>query len=582
MKNYLQRQIHDRSQKILGPDVVTNSNGKRDVTSMTYNAEVSRKQLALAIVMHGYPLSLADHYYTNNFLTGLQPLFRVPCRNTIKKDILGMYEIERVKINKKIDANIGRIAITTDMWTATTQQKGYMAVTAHYIDNNWRLRNHLLQFIYVHAPHTADNLASRLFRCMMEWNVDAKLSSITLDNCSTNDKMINIIKSKLVSSFLIKDGALLHMRCTAHILNLIVKDGLDVLKDGIEKIRDSVVYWTATPKRIEFFQEVAKQTQIDYVNKLVDDCPTRWNSTYEMLSVALPYKDVFYRLKQRDESQSYTSCPNESQWEFAAVICDKLKIFNDISELFSGSSYPTTNLFFPKICELSGKLYEWRIDPDHRVSRMAELMWLKFSKYWMNIHELLAIAVILDPRCKLQMVEYWEIRLASTTNRICNEKMKDTLSELVGEYQRRNRLVNEHPASETNENFTSDDVDFDLFVSQKKRARTTPCQSELENYLDETLIPRSPDFNILMWWKMNGVKFPTLQAIARDLLAVPVTSVASESAFSAGGRLLDPHRSKLHSSTVESILCTKSWVHDELKIGKSLYFGTVLLLFKYT
>ncbi|CAN1786445.1 Putative AC transposase [Linum perenne] len=280
MKNCLQRQIHDRSQKILGPDVVTNSNGKRDFTAMTYNAEVSRKQLALAIVMHGYPLSLADHYYTNNFLTGLQPLFRVPCRNTIKKDILGMYEIERVKIKKKIDANIGRIAITTDMWTATTQQKGYMAVTAHYIDNNWRLRNHLLQFIYVSAPHTADNLASRLFRCMMEWNVDAKLSSITLDNCSTNDKMINIIKSKLVSSFLIKDGALLHMRCTAHILNLIVKDGLDVLNDGIEKIRDSVVYWTATPKRIEFFQEVAKQTQIDYVNKLVDDCPTRWNSTY--------------------------------------------------------------------------------------------------------------------------------------------------------------------------------------------------------------------------------------------------------------------------------------------------------------
>ncbi|CAN1819493.1 Putative AC transposase [Linum perenne] len=396
MKNCLQRQIHDRSQKILGPDVFTNSNGKRDLTAMTYNAEVSRKQLALAIVMHEYPLSLANHYYTNNFLIGMQPQFRVPCRNTIKKEILGMYEIERVKIKKKIHANIGRIAISIDMWTTTTQQKEYMAVTAHYIDNNWRLRNHILPFIYVPAPHIADNLASRLFRYMMEWNVDAKLSSITLDNYNTNDKMINIIKSKLVSTFLIKDGALLHMRCTTHILNIIVKDGLDVLKDGIEKIRNSVLYWTSTPKRIEFFQEVAKQTHIDYVNKLVDDCPTRWNSTYEMLYVALPYKNVFYRLKQRDESQIYTSCPNDSQWEFAVVICDKLEIFNDISKLFSGSSYLTANLFFPKIFELSGKLYEWSIDLDQRVSRMAELMWLKFSKYWMNIHELLAVAVILS------------------------------------------------------------------------------------------------------------------------------------------------------------------------------------------
>ncbi|CAN1294640.1 hypothetical protein LINPERPRIM_LOCUS22541 [Linum perenne] len=65
MKNCLQRQIHDRSQKILGPDVYTNSNGKRDLTAMTYNAEVSRKQLALAIVMHDYPLSFAEHYYTS-------------------------------------------------------------------------------------------------------------------------------------------------------------------------------------------------------------------------------------------------------------------------------------------------------------------------------------------------------------------------------------------------------------------------------------------------------------------------------------------------------------------------------------
>ncbi|CAN1128554.1 Putative AC9 transposase [Linum perenne] len=72
-----------------------------------------------------------------------------------------------------------------------------------------------------------------------------------------------------------------------------------------------------------------------------------------------------------------------------------------------------------------------------------------------------------------------------------------------------------------------------------------------------------------MWWKMNGVKFTTLQAIARDLLVIQVTSVASESAFNAGGRILDPHRSKLGHNKMESMLCTKSWVHDEQKIGIS-------------
>ncbi|CAN1144609.1 Putative AC9 transposase [Linum perenne] len=57
--------------------------------------------------------------------------------------------------------------------------------------------------------------------------------------------------------------------------------------------------------------------------------------------------------------------------------------------------------------------------------------------------------------------------------------------------------------------------------------------------------------------------------MGRDLLAIPVTSVASESSFSASGRILDPHRSKLGHDAVEAMLCMKSWVHDELRIGIS-------------
>lgn len=82
--------------------------------------------------------------------------------------------------------------------------------------------------------------------------------------------MRNLGKRKLLN-----DGKLLHMRCSAHILNSIVKDGLDVLKDAIENIRDSVAYWTATPKRIEKFEEVAKFVKADIKTKIHLDCRTR-------------------------------------------------------------------------------------------------------------------------------------------------------------------------------------------------------------------------------------------------------------------------------------------------------------------
>ncbi|KAK4382422.1 Zinc finger BED domain-containing protein RICESLEEPER 3 [Sesamum angolense] len=56
--------------------------------------------------------------------------------------------------------------------------------------------------------------------------------------------------------------------------------------------------------------------------------------------------------------------------------------------------------------------------------------------------------------------------------------------------------------------------------------------------LEENLLPRARDFNILNWWKTNGVKFPTLQKMVKDSLAIPVSIVASEFAFSSSrGRL---------------------------------------------
>lgn len=51
--------------------------------------------------------------------------------------------------------------------------------------------------------------------------------------------------------------------------------------------------------------------------------------------------------------------------------------------------------------------------------------------------------------------------------------------------------------------------------------------------------------------------------MARDLLGVPVSTVASESAFSAGGRVLDRFRSSLTPRTVEALICTQDWYCDD-------------------
>lgn len=64
---------------------------------------------------------------------------------------------------------------------------------------------------------------------MLEWNVEKKLSIITLDNWKTNDSMIDELVNKLETNSLLVEGEVLHMRCCAHMLNLIVEMGLEVI-----------------------------------------------------------------------------------------------------------------------------------------------------------------------------------------------------------------------------------------------------------------------------------------------------------------------------------------------------------------
>jgi hypothetical protein len=200
----------------------------------------------------------------------------------------------------------------------------------------------------VPAPHTAEAICEVLYDALVEWNIDEKISTLTLDNCTTNNSVISDLIKIIGPSKLMLEGSLLHMRCAAHILNLIVKDGLDVIQHAIKKIRDSIAFWTATPKRVEKFEEMAKFLKIHIVHKLGLDCKTRWNSTYKMLTIAIPYEAIFNRATRVEKL--YDCAPSKEEWAFARQVVDRLKMFDEITKVFSGTDYVTANIQLLKIC----------------------------------------------------------------------------------------------------------------------------------------------------------------------------------------------------------------------------------------
>ncbi|KAI3891766.1 hypothetical protein MKX03_020904 [Papaver bracteatum] len=89
--------------------------------------------------------------------------------------------------------------------------------------------------------------------------------------------------------------------------------------------------------------------------------------------------------------------------------------------------------------------------------------------------------------------------------------------------------------------------------------------SELVKYLELDVAvllagkERGINFDILQFWNTHGSSFPILQIMARDLLTPPASTVASESVFSASGRVLSKKRSRLAPDILEALVCIKDW-----------------------
>ncbi|CAL8157208.1 unnamed protein product [Prunus armeniaca] len=86
---------------------------------------------------------------------------------------------------------------------------------------------------------------------------------------------------------------------------------------------------------------------------------------------------------------------------------------------------------------------------------------------------------------------------------------------------------------------------------------------EIDRYITDPIEDVVDEFDVLKWWKLNGVKYPGLALIAKDVLAIPVSTVASESCFSTGGRVVNSFRASLTPKIVEALICSQNWLRSD-------------------
>ncbi|XP_074297078.1 zinc finger BED domain-containing protein RICESLEEPER 2-like [Silene latifolia] len=307
---------------------------------------VMREGIAHWILMHEHPFRIVEEEGFNLMMKRGMPQYKSMSRHTIRSDYFKVYESDKKKL-KSLLKGVEKISLTTDLWKSKPKKIEYMVLTGHFVDSNWKLQKRVLNFVHLPPPRAGRDIANCIFKCLKEWDIENKIFSISVDNASANDTCIQVLKDTFsLTKRLVCDGKLFHVRCCAHILNIMVQHGLKEVKTIISNVHESVDYINQSDLRLKKFTELVQQFNLKE-RRLVLECKTRWNSTYEMLACAIKFKKVFARLAQED--RNYTYCPNAEDWVKIEKLSEILEVFNDTTNIISGSEYPTSNLFLAEI-----------------------------------------------------------------------------------------------------------------------------------------------------------------------------------------------------------------------------------------
>ncbi|XP_010271391.1 PREDICTED: zinc finger BED domain-containing protein DAYSLEEPER-like [Nelumbo nucifera] len=115
----------------------------------------------------------------------------------------------------------------------------------------------------------------------------------------------------------------------------------------------------------------------------------------------------------------------------------------------------------------------------------------------------------------------------------------------------------------------------DLFNEYKEKFSSTSfIQSEktqLDLYLEEQNLDIKANVDVLEYWNKSSIRYPELASMARDILTIPISTVASEFAFSIGKKVINPWRSSLKSKTIQALVCLEDWLRAQcLVLGSNL------------
>ena len=399
----------------------------------------------------------------------------------------------------------------------------------YFLTSNWTLKTAVLETFEFNESHTADNIVKELKRVANNWGIAEKVVCAVTDNAS------NMVAA-------IAKAGWRHVPCFAHTLNLIVQDSIkasDELSAIQHKCKEIVSHFHRSVKSSDKLREVQQQQSLPEV-KLIQEVPTRWNSTYLMLD----------RFHQQFEAittalcllgQNHLCLPADKKEEIQnALTC--LRPFLEATEEISGEKYVSVSLIVPLT-----KILQQQYRSTHLTHALAGILSTELRHRFLSIETayVTAVSTLLDPRFK-KIPFANQSALDQTIRRLTQELSALNLDNSV--YTPPQEPVRiEHSSTSLWASF-----DKQVAESVSRRSSTTDSMKELRRYFEE--VPEDRKKDPLEWWRENEQRFPKLQLLAKKYLCIPGSSVPAERLFSKAGELVSKRRNRLKPKNIDMML----------------------------
>ncbi|POV98940.1 hypothetical protein PSHT_13763 [Puccinia striiformis] len=312
---------------------------------------------------------------------------------------------------------------------------------------------------------------------------------MTVINASSNDSTLNRVQSVLnlqPGRGLDMDGKYFHVRCSAHVINLVVKDGLNITSTAIDKLCETTRYIKLILSRQAAFVESLKMSNTKQKAWLTVDVPTRWNSTFQMICSSLLYKAAYCLVIH---NANYTKCPTDAEWIELQTMATFLEIFETTFLELRGTIYPTTHLVYKNMKAIEKCLADGQSSKNKHILKIIDQ---------------------------------------------CNYTS--------------NGATDKTPPIEENDNndiqrLTRDpNGQFKLYLAAKNSTHQVSSTAKLVLYLQQPTVaisPRPPHYNLLRWWKDHSNQYVTngIKTATRDTLKLsePHTRHTREAPIPKGG-----------------------------------------------